>query len=80
VCFARDDGRIRAFEDEIDDASDRSVNSHLRRWTPHRVQRAQERADHRRLDVIAHDRPCAGVDTEGQRSAQRGGEPSEHLM
>ena len=78
--FARDDGRVSPIEDEVDDAADGPVDRELGRRMPDRVQRVQERADHRSLDVIAHDRPGVGIDADGERSAQRGSEPSEDLV
>ena len=67
VLHTRRWGGSGAVEDEVDDAANRSVNADFRRRAPARVQRVQERADHRRLDVIAHDRPRAGIDTDGER-------------
>jgi hypothetical protein len=63
VRFARDDRRVRAFEDEIDDA----------------VQRVQERADDRRLDVVSDRGTRAREEPHARVHAERRCKPGKTL-
>jgi hypothetical protein len=58
VALARDKvPRLAILEDDVDDAANRPVDSHLQAGDPASVEDGEERFDHHRLQVVADPRP-----------------------